>query len=48
MRSMRSLVAHFNVYRWAGKMLVDAAQLRSRERLTGKLAERAGIPVAAK
>jgi trehalose 6-phosphate synthase len=47
MRSMRSLVAHFNVYRWAGKMLVDAAQLRSRERLTGKLAERAGIPVAA-
>jgi trehalose 6-phosphate synthase len=39
MRSMRSLLAHFNVYRWAGKMLVDAAQLRSRERLTGRLAD---------
>jgi trehalose 6-phosphate synthase len=34
---MRSLVAHFNVYRWAGRMLVDAAQLRSRERLSGRL-----------
>jgi trehalose 6-phosphate synthase len=40
MRSMRSLLAHFNVYRWAGEMLVDAAQLRSHERLTGTLAER--------
>jgi len=37
MRAMRSLVAHFNVYRWAGRMLVDAAQLRSRERLSGRL-----------
>ncbi len=37
MRAMRSLVAHFNVYRWAGRMLVDAAQLRSRERLIGRL-----------
>ncbi len=38
MRAMRSLVAHFNVYRWAGEMLVDAARLRSRERLAGRLA----------
>jgi len=37
MRAMRSLVAHFNVYRRAGRMLVDAAQLRSRERLSGRL-----------
>jgi trehalose 6-phosphate synthase len=37
MRSMRSLIAHFNVYRWAGEMLVDAAQLRSREQLAGRL-----------
>jgi trehalose 6-phosphate synthase len=37
MRSMRSLVAEFNVYRWAGRMLVDAARLRRRERLTGRL-----------
>lgn len=48
MRSMRSLVAHFNVYRWAGEMLVDAAQLRSRERLTGSLADRATRNAAAK
>jgi trehalose 6-phosphate synthase len=34
MRSMRRLVAEFNVYRWAGRMLVDAAELRRRERLT--------------
>jgi trehalose 6-phosphate synthase len=37
MRSMRALVAEFNVYRWAGRMLVDAARLRRRERLTGRL-----------
>jgi trehalose 6-phosphate synthase len=37
MRSMRALVAEFNVYRWAGRMLVDAARLRRRERLSGRL-----------
>jgi trehalose 6-phosphate synthase len=37
MRSMRRLVAEFNVYRWAGRMLVDAAELRRRERLSGRL-----------
>jgi trehalose 6-phosphate synthase len=37
MRAMRALVAEFNVYRWAGRMLVDAARLRSRERLSGRL-----------
>jgi trehalose 6-phosphate synthase len=36
-RSMRALVSHFNVYKWAGEMLADAAQLRSRERLSGSL-----------
>lgn len=46
MRSMRALVARFNVYRWAGEMLVDAARLRSHERLTGLLAERPGAHVA--
>jgi trehalose 6-phosphate synthase len=40
MRSMRSLLAQFNVYRWAGKMLVDAARLRNQDRVTGRLAER--------
>jgi trehalose 6-phosphate synthase len=33
MRALRAVVAEFNVYRWAGKMLVDAARLRRRERL---------------
>jgi trehalose 6-phosphate synthase len=37
MRAMRALVAEFNVYRWAGRMLVDAARLRRRERLSGRL-----------
>ncbi len=39
MRSMRAFLAEFNVYRWAGRMLVDAARLRRRERLSGRLAE---------
>lgn len=43
MRSMRALVSRFNVYRWAGEMLVDAARLRSRERLTGQLTEGANV-----
>lgn len=36
MRSMRRMVAEFNVYRWAGRMLVDAAELRRKERMTGR------------
>jgi trehalose 6-phosphate synthase len=41
MRSMRSFLIQFNVYRWAGKMLVDAARLRTQERLTGRLSDHA-------
>jgi trehalose 6-phosphate synthase len=37
MRSMRRLVSEFNVYRWAGRMLVDAAELRRKERMAGRL-----------
>jgi trehalose 6-phosphate synthase len=37
MRSMRAYLAEFNVYRWAGRMLVDAARLRRQERLAGRL-----------
>jgi trehalose 6-phosphate synthase len=37
MRSMRRVVSEFNVYRWAGRMLIDAAEVRRRERLTGRL-----------
>jgi trehalose 6-phosphate synthase len=47
MRSMRSLIAHFNVYRWAGEMLVDAARLRSRDRLAGRLTVGASLRAAA-
>jgi trehalose 6-phosphate synthase len=36
MRSMRRMVSEFNVYRWAGRMLVDAAELRRKERLVGR------------
>jgi trehalose 6-phosphate synthase len=42
MRAMRAFLSEFNVYRWAGRMLVDAARLRSRDRLTGRLGERLG------
>jgi trehalose 6-phosphate synthase len=37
MRSLRTLVAEFNVYRWAGRMLLDATSLRRRDRLTTRL-----------
>lgn len=40
MRSMRALLLQFNVYRWAGTMLVDAARLRDQERVAGRLADR--------
>ncbi len=39
MRAMRAFLSEFNVYRWAGRMLVDAARLRSRERLSGRLTD---------
>jgi len=37
MHSMRRLVSEFNVYRWAGRMLVDAAETRRRDRMFGRL-----------
>ena len=37
MRSMRALVKDFNVYRWAGRLLIDAARVRQRERLSMRL-----------
>jgi trehalose 6-phosphate synthase len=36
MRLMRGLVGEFNVYRWAGRMLLDAAAMRRRGRLLDK------------
>ena len=40
MAAMRAHLAEFNVYRWAGRMVVDAARLRQRDRLTGRLLPR--------
>ena len=42
MRAMRAVVAEHNVYRWAGRMLLDAAQLRARARRTLNLS---GFPM---
>jgi trehalose 6-phosphate synthase len=36
-RALRALVSEFNVYRWAGRMLADAARLRQRDRLSHRL-----------
>ena len=33
MRIMRGLIQEFNVYRWAGRMLLDASEMRMRGRL---------------
>lgn len=40
MRLMRGLVAEFNVFRWAGRMLIDAAGMRRH----GRLLEKATAP----
>jgi trehalose 6-phosphate synthase len=39
MRSMRAFLAEFNVYRWAGRMLVDATRLRKKATVLGRLSE---------
>ncbi|MGE3973546.1 MAG: trehalose-6-phosphate synthase [Bdellovibrionales bacterium] len=36
MRNMRGLIQEFNVYRWAGRMLMDASRIRQRNRFIGK------------
>ena len=37
MRALRAHVREFNVYRWAGRMLSDAARVRKRDRLSTRL-----------
>jgi trehalose 6-phosphate synthase len=37
MRALRAHVSEFNVYRWAGRMLADAARLRKRDRISTRL-----------
>jgi trehalose 6-phosphate synthase len=44
MKSMRRVVSEFNVYRWAGRMLVDAAELRRKERMSGRLGAATHLP----
>lgn len=39
MHSMRMLVRDFNVFRWAGRMLLDAARIRRREKLVARIGE---------
>jgi trehalose 6-phosphate synthase len=46
LRSMRRLLAEFNVYRWAGRMLEDAARMRQRHRLSDRLSSVAEVPAA--
>ncbi len=37
MRTMRTWVRSHNIYRWAGSMLIDAARVRSRERVSTRI-----------
>jgi trehalose 6-phosphate synthase len=47
MQVMRQIVRARNVYRWAGQMLLDAAQIRKRQEIIG-MALRGADPVAAR
>lgn len=42
MHSMRGLIQEYNVYRWAGRMLIDAARMRQHERLHDRIQESEG------
>ena len=33
MKSLKAYITEFNVYRWAGKMLIDSARMRRREKI---------------
>ena len=39
MRSMRSFLSEFNVYRWAGRMLIDCSRIRRQDRLRRRLTD---------
>jgi trehalose 6-phosphate synthase len=43
-RAMRAMIAEFNVYRWAGRMLIDASRLRAQDRLRGRLTDSRPVP----
>ncbi len=42
MATLRSTVQEFNVYRWAGRMLTDAARLRLRQRVSERVQRHGG------
>ncbi len=44
MASLRATVREDNVYRWAGRMLADAARWRLRERISERVQRHGGIP----
>lgn len=46
MIAMRRLVAEFNVYRWAGRMLLEAADLRRRQQLADRLSTSVTTPTS--
>jgi len=50
MASLRGTVREFNVYRWAGRMLSDAARLRLRQRVSTRVQRHSGtiVPLARK
>jgi trehalose 6-phosphate synthase len=41
---MRGLIREFNVYRWAGRMLIDAAGMRRHERFQERTSGASGRP----
>src|SRR5262249_2819791 len=45
LHSMRALVRHFNIYRWAGRMLLDAARMRHRERVAARIQSHSRTPL---
>jgi trehalose 6-phosphate synthase len=44
MRSLRRMVRDFNVYRWAGRMLLDASHVRQRERIEARIGSHSRAP----
>jgi trehalose 6-phosphate synthase len=45
MRVMREQIRTRNVYRWAGKMLLDAEQLRKKQRIVQLAAQNKLLPI---
>ena len=39
MRTLRTIVKEYNVYRWAGQMLLDAARMRRRHQFMNRVKE---------